>query len=60
MAKNPPANAGNTRDESSILGSGRSPEVGNANPRQYSCLENSMVRGAQWSAVHGSQRVRHN
>ena len=30
----------------SILGSGRSPGEGNGNPLQYSCLENSMVRGA--------------
>ena len=54
VAKNPPANAGNTRDESSVLGSGRYPEVGNGNPREYSCLENSMVRGAQSSTVHES------
>ena len=26
---------------------------GNGNPLQYSCLENSMVRGAWWAAVHG-------
>ena len=26
---------------------------GNGNPLQYSCLENSMGREAQWSAVHG-------
>ena len=36
----------------SVPGSGRSPEVGNANPLQYSCLENSMDRGAWWSTVH--------
>ena len=29
-----------------IPGSGRSPEGGNGNPLQYSCLENSMGRGA--------------
>jgi len=27
-------------------GSGRSPGEGNGNPLQYSCLENSMDRGA--------------
>ena len=27
--------------------------VGNGNPLQYSCLENSMDRGAWWAAVHG-------
>ena len=32
---------------------GRSPGEGNGNPLQYSCLENSMDRGAWWVAVHG-------
>ena len=41
-AQNPPANAGDPRDRSLIPGMGRSPGVGNSNPRQYSCLENSM------------------
>ena len=27
--------------------------VGNGNPLQYSCLENSMDRGTWWAAVHG-------
>ena len=40
MVKNPPANAG---DMGSISGSGRSPEEGNGNPLQYSCLENPMT-----------------
>ena len=26
---------------------------GNGNPLQYSCLENSMDRGAWWATVHG-------
>ena len=39
-------------DPSSIPGSGRSPGEGNGNPLQYSCLENSMGRGAWW-ATHG-------
>ena len=34
-------------------GSGRSPRGGNGNPLQYSCLENSMDRGAWQAAVHG-------
>ena len=38
MVKNPPANAG---DAGSILVLERSPAVGNGNPPQYSCLENS-------------------
>ena len=36
-----------------IPGSGRSPGIGIGNPLQYSCLENSMDRGAWWVAVHG-------
>ena len=44
--KNLPANAGDTRDVGSIPGSGRSPGIGNGNPLQHSCLENSMDRGA--------------
>jgi len=51
--KNLPANAGNARDAGLILGSGRSSGVGNGNPLQYSCLENSMDRGAWWATVHG-------
>ena len=31
----------------------RSLGVGNGNPLQYSCLENSMDRGAWWATVHG-------
>ena len=46
VVKNLPANAGNTRDTGSIPGSGRSPEVGNGNTLQYSCLEISMDKGA--------------
>ena len=34
------------------LGSGRSPGGGNGNPIQYSCLENSMDRGAWRATVH--------
>ena len=30
-----------------------------ASPFQYSCLENSMDRGAWWATVHGATRVRH-
>ena len=42
-----PAHAG---DASSIPGSRRSPGVGNGNRFQYSCLENSMDRGA-WKVI---------
>ena len=39
-------------DLGSIPGPGRSAE-GNDNPLQYSCLENSVDRGAWWATVHG-------
>ena len=38
--------------------SGRSPGEGNGNPVQYSCLENSMDRGAWWATVHGVAKSR--
>ena len=37
----------------SIPGSGRFPGGKHGNPRQYSCLENSMDRGSWWATVHG-------
>ena len=46
VVKNPPANAGDTRNMGLIPGLGRSPEMGNGNPLQYSCLGNPMDRGA--------------
>ena len=52
LVKNPPANAGDTRDMSLIPGSGRCPGEGNGNSLQYSCLENSMDRGAWWVTVY--------
>ena len=48
--KNLPASAG---DPALIPGSGRCPGEGNGNPLQYSCLENSMYRGAWQATVHG-------
>ena len=53
MVKNLPTNVGDARDVSSMPGSGRAPEVGNSNPLQYSCLENSIDRGAWQGLVHG-------
>ena len=38
-------------------GAGRAPFEGNGNPLQYSCLENSMARGASRAIVHGFSRV---
>ena len=45
-------NAEDERDVGSISGLGRSLEIENGNPLQYSCLENSMERGAWWATVH--------
>ena len=39
----------NAGDLGSVPGSGRSPGEGNGYPLQYSCLENSMDRGAWWA-----------
>ena len=41
MVKNPPANAGDIRDEGSIPGLGRSPGEGHDNPLPYSFLKKS-------------------
>ena len=53
VVKNPPANARDARDAVSILGSRRSPGVGNGNPPYYSCLEDPIDRGAWQVTVHG-------
>ena len=50
VVKNLPANAGDT---GLIPGSGKSSEVGNGNPPQYSCLGNPTDRGAWQATVHG-------
>ena len=55
MVKNPSAKEGNV---GSIPGSGRSPEEGNGNPLQYSCLKNPMDR-VVYSPWYQSQRVGH-
>ena len=46
VIKNLPAKAGDARDVGLIPGLGRCPGVENDNSFQYSCLENSMGRGA--------------
>ena len=51
--KNPPANAGGTRDVCSIPGSGRSPGEGNGNLLQYYRLGNPRDRGGWQAMVHG-------
>ena len=43
----------NAEDPDSSPGSERYPGEGNGNPFQYSCLEDSMDRGACWAIVHG-------
>ena len=43
----------NAGDLGWIPGSGRSPEEGNGNPLQHSCLENPMDGGAWQATVHG-------
>ena len=50
MVKNPPTNAGDTREAGLIPGLGRFPGEGNGNTLQYSCLENPVDRGA-WQAI---------
>ena len=56
VVKKQPANAGDTRDMGSIPGWRRSPRVGNGNPFQYACLEDSMNRGAWPFTVHGVKK----
>ena len=51
--KNLPDNAGDTREVGLIPDAGRPPGVGNGIPLQYSCLDNSMDRGAWWATGHG-------
>ena len=49
----------NAGDPCSIPGLGRSPGEGNGNPLQYSCLENSMDKGALQALVHEVVRAGH-
>ena len=45
-------------DLGSIPGLVRSPGEGNGYPLRFSCLENSMDRGASWATVHGVAKSR--
>ena len=47
---------GSEGDPGSTPRSGRFPGEENSNPLQYSCLKNSMDRGARWATVHGVPR----
>ena len=57
--KNPPANAGDTRDMGSIPGLGRYPREGHGNPLQYSCLRISWTEEPGGLQSTGSPRVGH-
>ena len=59
MVKNLLANAGNLRDEGSILGSGRPPGEENGNPLQYSCLRIPWAEEPGGLQSIESQRVGH-
>ena len=52
MVKNTPAKAGDIKDTGLIPGSGKSPARGHGNPLKYSCLENSINRGAWQTTVY--------
>ena len=51
-------NSGDARDAGLIPGLGRFPAEVNGNTLQYSCLENSVDRGAWQLQSMGSQKVR--
>jgi len=53
VVKNLPADAGDTRDAVLILGLRRSSGGGNGNSLQYSCVGDSMDKGAWWTTVCG-------
>ena len=53
VVNTPPASSGDTRDMGLVPKSGRFPGGGNGNPLQYSCLDNSIDRGALCTTVHG-------
>ena len=53
VVKNTPADTGDAGNTGLIPESGRSPGVGNGNPLQYSCLDNSMERGTWWAVFQG-------
>ena len=53
VVKDPPANAGDSRDVDLIPGSERFPGEGHGNSLQYSCLGNPMDKGVWQATVHG-------
>ena len=56
MVKNPPANAGDSKDMRLISRLGRFPGEGNGNLLQYSCLGNPTDRGAWRATIHGATK----
>ena len=72
VVRNPPAKAGDAKDSGLSPRLGRSPEVGNGNLLQYTCLQclathssilarkKVMNRAAWWLQSMGLQTVRHN
>ena len=52
VVKNLPTNAGDAKDPDSIPGLGRSPGIRNGKPLWYSCLENSIYKGARRATVY--------
>ena len=50
----------NAGDPGSVPGLGRYPGEGSGYPLQYSCLENSMDRGAWWATVQQAAKSGHN
>ena len=53
IVKNLPTDTGDAGAVDLILGLGKPPGEGNSNPLQYSCLKNSMDRGAWWPMACG-------
>ena len=53
VGKESACNAGDMEYMGSIPGLGRLPGGEQGNPLQYSCLENSMDRGAWQATIHG-------
>ena len=58
VGKESACDAGDEGGRGSVSGSGRSPAGENGNPLHYSCLENSMERGAWRVVVHGVTKSR--
>ena len=59
VVKNLPASVEAVREARLIPGSVRPPGGGHGNKLQYSCLENSMHRGAWWAQSRGPKRAGH-